>query len=100
MAIKQEVNTPLLLTVGVVSALLLLVIVFGTQAWFVREERDEIAAKWEVSKNVQLEELRTTQRANIQRTGPTTIPIDKAIQVLEQTGGKMPATQPAKSPKP
>ena len=97
MAIKQEVNTPLLLTVGVVSALLLLVIVFGTQAWFVREERDEIAAKWEVARNVQLEELRATQHANIHRSGATTVPIDKAIQVLIQTGGKMPATQPAKS---
>ena len=96
MAIKQEVNSPLILTVGIVSALLLLVIVFGTQAWFVREERDEIAAKWEVSKNVQLEELRTNERARIQRSGPSMIPIDKAIQVIVQTGGKLPATQPAK----
>ncbi len=96
MAIKQDVNAPLLLTVGVVSALLLLVVVFGTQAWYVREERDEIAAKWEVSKNVQLEDLRARQWANIQRAGPTTIPIDKAIQVIIQTGGKLPTTQPAK----
>jgi hypothetical protein len=95
-AIKQDVNAPLLLTVGVVSALLLLVIVFGTQAWFVREERDEIAAKWEVSKNVQLEDLQARERANINRNGPTTIPIDKAMQVIIQTGGKLPTTQPAK----
>jgi hypothetical protein len=99
-AIKQEVNTPLLLTVGVVSALLLLVIVFGTQAWFVREERDEIAAKWEIAKNVQLEDLRSSQRARIERSGGTNVPIEKAMQVLIQTGGKMPATQPAKSNKP
>jgi hypothetical protein len=95
-AIKQDVNAPLLLTVGVVSALLLLVVVFGTQAWYVREERDEIAAKWDLSKNVQLEDLRARERANIERTGPTTLPIDKAIQVIIQTGGKLPTTQPAK----
>jgi hypothetical protein len=95
-AIKQEVNAPLILTVGVVSAILLLVVVFGTQAWFVREERDEIAAKWEVSKNVQLEDLRARERANIHRSGPTTLPIEKAMQVIAQTGGKLPTTQPAK----
>jgi hypothetical protein len=95
-AIKQEVNSPLIVTVGVISGLLLLVVVFGTQAWFVREERDEITQKWEVSKNVQLDELRTSQHAKIQAAGPTTLPIEKAMRVIVQTGGKLPSTQPAK----
>ena len=46
MAIKQEVNAPLILTVGIISAVLLLVVAFGTEAWFIREERDEIQDKW------------------------------------------------------
>ena len=96
MAIKQEVNTPLLLTVGIVSALLLLVIVFGTQAWFVREERDEIADKWREAKNVQLDDLRSAQRAKIESAGGTMIPIETAMQEIVKSGGTLPATQPAK----
>jgi hypothetical protein len=96
MAIKQDVNAPLIVTIGVVSGLLLLVIVFGTEAWFVGEERSEMADKWESTKHTQLEELRTTQRAMLERTGPTTIPIDRAMQKLVEIGGKLPSTQPKK----
>ena len=96
MAIKQEVNAPLIVTVGVVSGLLLLVVVFGIQAWFVREERDEITQKWELSKNTQLEDLRTAQRAKIESAGGTMIPIEKAMQEIVNTGGKLPSTQPTK----
>ena len=42
MVSRQQVNTPLILTVGAVSALLLVVIGIGTQAWFQSEERREI----------------------------------------------------------
>jgi len=93
-AIKQEVNSPLIVTVGVVSGLLLLVVVFGVQAWFVREERDEITQKWEVSKNTQLEDIRTAQRAKIESSGGTMIPIEKAMQEIVKAGGKLPPTQP------
>jgi len=34
MAFKQEVNVSVLMTVGIVSGLLLVVIVIGTQAWY------------------------------------------------------------------
>ena len=95
-AIKQEVNSPLIVTVGVVSGLLLLVIGFGVQAGFVREERDVITQKWEVSKNTQLEDIRTAQRAKIESSGGTMIPIKKAMQEIVNTGGKLPATQPTK----
>jgi hypothetical protein len=39
MAIKQEVNAPLIVTVGIISTLLLIVIIIGLQAWFTFEER-------------------------------------------------------------
>ena len=96
MAIKQEVNAPLIVTIGVVSGFLLLVVVFGVQAWFVREERDEIADKWREAKNVQLDDLRSAQRAKIESSGGTMIPIEKAMQEIVKSGGKLPATQPAK----
>ena len=101
MAIKQDVNAPLIVTVGIVSGLLLLVIVFGLQAWFVREETAEIQEKWERANYTQLIDLRNEQRAKIGRDGvdeqtkARTISIDKAKQVVIQTGGKLPATQPA-----
>jgi hypothetical protein len=99
MAIKQDVNAPLIVTIGVVSGILLLVIMFGTQAWFVREERDEIAQKWEAAPNTQLEELRKAQRARIETTatvdGRHTIPIEKAMEYIGTHGSRLPATQPA-----
>lgn len=45
MAYKQEVNVPLVMTIGIVSAMLLLVIVIGTQAWYQSEVQDEITLK-------------------------------------------------------
>ena len=101
MAIKQDVNAPLIVTVGIVSAVLLLVIVFGLQAWFVAEETAEIQDKWDRANYTQLIELRTEQQAKIQRDGTDeqtkarTISIDKAMQVIAQTGGKLPSTRPA-----
>lgn len=45
MAFKQEVNVSLLLTIGVISGLMVLVIVIGMQAWYQSEEQNEIAIK-------------------------------------------------------
>jgi hypothetical protein len=45
MAFKQEVNVPLVFTIGVISAIMLLVIVIGVQAWYQSEENTEIAQK-------------------------------------------------------
>jgi hypothetical protein len=102
-AIKQEVNTPLILTVGVVSALLLLVITFGLEAWFVREENAEIEAKWKAAPNQWLDTLRADQQARITSTGwvddkksAWRIPIDEAQKAIIKSNGKLPSTQPAK----
>ena len=52
MAMKNEVNVPLIATIGGVSVVLLVVIIIGVQAWFTSEERDERAAQWDASPNV------------------------------------------------
>lgn len=105
MAIKQEVNAPLILTIGIVSALLLLVAVFGVQAWFFGAEEAELELKWEKAPYVQVHDLKAQQAAQIQSAGfnrtdnkQRTITIDQAIQVIVQTGGKLPATQPQNTP--
>ena len=100
MAIKQDVNAPLIVTIGIVSGLLLLVIVFGLQAWFVREEQSEITEKGGESGASQYVEMRAQQRAKIEHEGvdeqtkARTISIEKAMQVIAQTGGKLPTTHP------
>jgi len=107
MAIKQDVNAPLIVTIGVVSGLLLLVIVFGLQAWFVREEEAEIDEKWKLASYAQLVDLRASQRERIQRDGTVKegdanvrmLPIDKAMQIIIQRNGKLPSTQPSQEKK-
>jgi hypothetical protein len=101
-AIKQDVNAPLILTVGVVSALLLLVVAFGLEAWFVWEEHTWTERKWHGFQNMDLVDLRKAQEAKItnagfadeQKTQPT-IALRDARQLIIQNGGKLPATQPA-----
>ena len=89
MAIKQDVNAPLILTIGIVSGLLLLVIVFGLEAWFVREENVEITTKFDNSTNPWLVDRRAEQRAKIAG-------IEEAKQLVIRNNGKLPATRPVK----
>ena len=91
MAIKQDVNAPLILTVGVVSGLMLLVIMFGLEAWFGYEENREIDEKWRLnSPTVQLDEMRKAQLAKVDAG------LKDARQLVIQNGGKLPATQKSK----
>jgi hypothetical protein len=112
MAFKQEVNVPLVVTVGIVSGILLLVIVIGTQAWYQSEEQSEIALKAaEAAQRAPTNDfpyktfaaLKVEQQGNL--TAPphwvdpktkaaVTIPIDQAIDYLANNGGKLPTTQP------
>ncbi|HYE19954.1 MAG TPA: hypothetical protein VEA69_16005 [Tepidisphaeraceae bacterium] len=78
MAIRQEANTPLIVTIGVVSALLLVVITFGVEAWFLYEEEYEVRDKWQKSTNVALDDMRKEQTANI--TAKAKKPIDRAMK--------------------
>ena len=99
-AIKQDVNAPLILTIGVVSGLLLLVIVFGLEAWFVWEEQTETERKWLGHTEKRLIDLRESQRARITTPGtqPTTQPtisLQDAKQLIIQNGGRLPSTRPA-----
>ena len=101
MAIKQDVNAPLIVTIGAVSALLLLVAIFGVQAWFFREEEVALDDKWKNAPNVQLDEMRADQHKQIETAGVNrkdskakTIPIEIAMQKIVDLGGKLPATQP------
>ncbi len=101
MAIKQEANSRLIITIGAVSGILLLVMMIGTEAWFKNEERHELEIKWQASPNLALLEMRAEQQARINgyrvdaKTGVRAIPIGEAMRMVVETKGKLPATQPA-----
>ncbi len=102
MTSKQPANAPLIVTVGAISVMLFVVIMFGIEAWFRYEERLEVDAKWASSPNFSLINLRKAQLDRINtasvdpKTGTRAIPIADAMRTLVQTGGKLPSTQPAK----
>ena len=99
MVINQEVNAPLIFTVGVLSGLILLVMVFGMQAMFYMAERAETTKKWEQSTNTWLEDLRREQARNIMserwldvENQIVTMPIDRAMDYVVAHQGRLPAS--------
>lgn len=101
MSIKQEVNAPLLWTIGTVSGFLFLTIVMGLEAWYYWSERSEEEAKSRVARSWVLETRLAEQRQAIQRSGPieegrVAMPIDQAMDAIVKARGQLPATQPAR----
>jgi hypothetical protein len=108
MAFKQEVNVSLLLTIGIVSGILLLVIVIGTQAWYQSEEMAEVAVKADEataralspdSPVVTFAELQHEQELALaakphwvdeKKKDRVTVPIGQAIAYLAKHEGKLP----------
>jgi cytochrome c1 len=97
MSIRQEVNAPVIWTVGIVAGLLLLVVIVGLQAWFYAAERDEIARKWEQAGNPWLDNLRREQSRNLTtrrwvdvEKQIVTMPIDRAAAYVAAHGGRLP----------
>jgi hypothetical protein len=104
-AIKQEVNVSLVVTIGVISGILLLVVVIGVQAWYQNEEDIEFARKEVEFPNDALISLQTEQKANINTTrwvdkknNVVAIPISQAMKIMVQTQGNFPSTQPSAMP--
>ncbi len=103
MTSKQPVNAPLILTVGAISCMLLVVIMFGIEAWFRFEERGEIDSKMNqpTARPSALATLRQGQLDRIERTGSPDgkehyMRIEDAMKTLANNGGKLPSTQPSK----
>lgn len=104
MAMKQEANAPLILTIGAISGLLVLVIAFGVEAWFRHEEISEREDQWDTIPNSWLDDIRSPQLARLEnegvdaKTGAHKIKIEAAMQDIIARNGKLPATQPASGP--
>lgn len=61
----HDVNMPVIVTIGVISVLLLIVIVFGTVAWYHHERQKEWEAKVLERDNPQLRELNRQAEARL-----------------------------------
>jgi len=89
MSIKQEVNAPLIITIGVVSGFLFLVIVIGLQAWYMWAQQLETQAKWEQAGPSEAKTMIQEQEARISHyaitgDGRATIPIEVAMNAVRQ----------------
>ena len=65
MAVKQDVNVGLVAFIGVVGAMLLLIIVWGVQAWYAFEVDSINQSRYESDRNVSWIDHKTEQYANI-----------------------------------
>ncbi|HZL34805.1 MAG TPA: hypothetical protein VFC78_05805 [Tepidisphaeraceae bacterium] len=108
MAMKQEANTPVILTVGAVSSLLVLVVVFGVEAWFRYEQREELNEQYTENPNTWLNDLRATQNTNITTYDfdreehswrvPVTVAMKKLIDDSAKEAAQRPKTPPQTQP--
>lgn len=103
MAMKNQVDNALILTIGAISGILIVVISIGLQAWFIHEEHTELAFKWQSSVNVELRDLRQEQTAKIgtyhwvnREHTVAAIPVKDAMDLMVQMNGKLSSTQPIK----
>jgi hypothetical protein len=96
-AMKNDLNVPLLITIGVVGALLLVVAALAVDGWYKSFEAEEIDAKWEQSPNTWLANLRDQQQANLveshripgARPARYKLSIDDAMRVVVSNDGKL-----------
>lgn len=95
--LKEDINIPLLTTIGAISSILLLVILVGVHAWFLWEFDYANSKKWQGVTNREVYELKKRQAESltvIARADPDQqtyrIPIDKAMRAVVESGGKLP----------
>jgi hypothetical protein len=108
MAMKQEVNVPLVATIGIVSVVLLVVIVIGTSAWYLAADQEVTASNFEEYPDQSVITLQSSQLMRINSPAHwldadhkvAAIPIDQAMQVVIATQGNVSVAAPAAQPAP
>ncbi len=99
MSIKQEVNAPLILTIGAVAGVLFLIIVMGLQAWWLWAEQGQIQANYAAGTHDDVRIMLDQQRATLQRSGEVDgkakMPIEAAMDQIVQDAAAKATTRPA-----
>ncbi len=87
-------DVPLIVTIGVASSLLVIVVVIGVWAWFDYEVSREQHRKVVDQPIYEIEQLKTRQLAEIttyrwvdEKAGIAAIPIDRAMKLIAQREG-------------
>jgi hypothetical protein len=82
----SDMNLPLILTIGVVGAILVFVLIIGIEAWFYAQQQEERQAKSLMVRHPMLLDNRIQQLRNLegyrwvdQANGVVTIPLDRAM---------------------
>ena len=107
---KDELNTPAIVTVGIVAAILLFAAIVFLQAYFARAERDEYQRKVVSQRSEELATLQAAQEAQLsgyrwvdRARGIAAIPIDRAMALVARelpSRGEAPATASPPAPLP
>jgi hypothetical protein len=87
MAQKEGINTPLVVTLSLATAIFLIVIVFGVQAWFNYEVLEERDSMWATMSDKTALHARERQEHNL-AVGP--MKLEKAMDQIAASGGKVP----------
>lgn len=93
-AMKNEVNVPLTITIGVVGILLLVVATVAVDGWYKSVEAEEISQKWDQSPNTWLQNMRNVQHAEMADGHQINryhykLDIDDAMKLVAARQGKM-----------
>jgi hypothetical protein len=101
---KDELNTPTVVTVGIVAAILLFAAIVFLQAYFARAERAEYQRKVVSQRSEELATVQAAQEAQLhgyrwvdRARGVAAIPIDRAMALV---AGELPARGEAPPPAP
>lgn len=95
--LKNDINTPLLVTVTTVAALLLLVVLMGVHAWYLYEVDGETEVKWGDATMSKVHDLKEAQWKDLvappkwadRDKGTVKIPISQAMEMVANSGGKV-----------
>jgi len=108
MAIRDEIDVPLLSSIAAAGVMLLLVTVIGTQGFFYYYENRLIAKRIDEGVSRPTEEIAITRKQLAEIDSPerfaylnaekslVRLPISQAKKVLIANGGIVPSTQPSK----
>lgn len=97
--LKNDINVPLLATIGAISSLLLVTILLGVHAWYLFEVKTEFDAKWANATSDRVVELKRSQMSQLEAKGVSRadpekgtfrIPLADAKKAVVANGGKLP----------
>ena len=100
MAMKNEVNAPMTLTIAAISVLLVLTAVLAVDGWYKTVEAEVVTAKWDQAPNTWLADIRQKQNENLhvepyrikspnKRYERYHVSINEAMQIVAKNEGKL-----------